>query len=470
MRLILNSRFLFIISIGISFFAKSGAPASTWNKEIYWDWSKIDTTQIYSFPKNFLWGGADSGMQTEGTALAGGGDCQNSWTVYQEIHNSPQNQCLHGNHRKTRYDEDAQLLGNFGFNIFRFSIVWDKVQPQENVFNTAELDWYVQFVDSLTSRGITPMLCFFHHCWPLWFDKKGAFEKADNINHFINFVRVTYAYLYKHAKHPHMLNYILTLNEPVGYALCGYLVGTLPPAIKDKTLYLPGVVIKNMLDAHAGAYDVIKKINPLTNIGLALVFAPLDPYRKNHPLDRLGSYIGKYLLHEVRERYFKTGYFSWRSFGLVNEYNPNVIGKLDFIGLNYYTHRVTKGLGAKNHPRATAKFADNSDWSIYPEGLYRSIEKAAAFGLPIIITENGIQTDNDFLKDEYLRTHLYVIHKALQDGYDIRGYMWWSPIDCFSWHKGYTKYGFIGVDLITKNRFLRPQAADYFMKTIAFNR
>ncbi len=459
--------------------------SSVWSQEIYWNWDKLDITSVQpimlskaqaedalgtALGHTFGFGGALSSMQIEGYERAQGGGAKSSWTQHERNKKFPADKRAgYGIGHKKRYKEDLRLLKELGLTIYRFSIAWEKVEPTLGNFDTVELDWYVDMINTCSDEGIIPMINFFHHYWPLWFDRLGAWDKAENVPYFIEYAAFVYNYLYTHVKNPHHLDLVMTLNEPVGYAMAAYLVGKYPPGQKG-SLFNAGHAVKNLLDAHIGTYDAIKLINPQSQIGIALVFIPLDSFSPNNPITQWAARHGNYLMHDVRMNYLKNGHFRWTP--LINDYNYNAIGKMDWVGLNYYTHKII-GLMPPTFEakRDKDQTADNNGNIIYPEGLYRSIHKAAEWGLPIIITENGIQTEDDELKNKFVQQHLYVVKKALQEGYDIRGYMWWGPIDCYSWNKGFVShYGFYRFNPITRERTFLPNAAQYLQETIEATR
>jgi beta-glucosidase len=95
-------------------------------------------------------------------------------------------------------------------------------------------------------------------------------------------------------------------------------------------------------------------------------------------------------------------------------------------------------------------------YTIYTEGIYRAIEEAGKLKKPIIITENGIADSKDDRRGNYINSSLYAVSKAMKDGYDVRGYYYWSLMDNFEWAEGYTqKFGLYEVDLQTQERKLR---------------
>jgi len=75
-------------------------------------------------------------------------------------------------------------------------------------------------------------------------------------------------------------------------------------------------------------------------------------------------------------------------------------------------------------------------WDIYPEGLYELLLKLKKYNLPVIITENGICTQDDALRWDYIYAHLRNIYLAIDKGVDVKGYLYWSLMDNFEWDKG----------------------------------
>jgi beta-glucosidase len=102
------------------------------------------------------------------------------------------------------------------------------------------------------------------------------------------------------------------------------------------------------------------------------------------------------------------------------------------------------------------------DYASYPEGFYRAIKTVSEFGVPIYITENGIADAKDDRRELFINQYLYVVSKAIADGYNIKGYYYWSLMDNFEWSLGYEmKFGLFGVDMPTQTRYLKKGAQRY---------
>ncbi len=102
-------------------------------------------------------------------------------------------------------------------------------------------------------------------------------------------------------------------------------------------------------------------------------------------------------------------------------------------------------------------------WEIHPEGLHRAIVSAAAHGLPVYVTENGIATADDAQRVAYMRDHLAQVARAIAEGIDVRGFQYWSAFDNFEWAEGYRPtFGMIGIDREDGlRRVVRPSARAY---------
>jgi beta-glucosidase len=430
-----------------------------------------DFWQTLAFPADFVFGAAASAFQMEGVETDTV-PCVNNWTQSSQV---PQAGIACGHW--TRYKEDIQLLKNLGITAYRLSIEWSKIEPHKGVFDEKSMQHYSDVVDELLKNGITPIICLFHHTWPAWFDTQEGmrvdsngkkqhtgrfgFEAKENIEYFVRYAKFVFEHLHTKVKT------WMTFNEPEGYAIEAWYRGKYPP--HKKNLKLAGIVLKNFLNAHVYVYKIFKNIDPTVQIGFTKVMNPIDPYNPWNPLEQTACSFFSKLLHDATLDFFQTGTFSWAY--MVHGKNKSAPDCLDFIGLNYYGHTIIKHTSylwkLEMSKRSTEQCADSGK-IIYPEGLYRCIKRCAQLKKPIYIAENGLADEYGIYRDEYIRKHLFVISKALQKGYDIRGYFYWSPFDTFNWGSAFnSRYGLYAVDFTTYARTLRPSAQPFvtFMRT-----
>ena len=159
--------------------------------EVRWDWDEIDATKL-DFPIGFQWGVATAAHQVEGNSI-------NNWSRWEEgsyqdgrphIHKGEKSgiACDHWN----RYKEDILLMEELGVDVYRFSVEWSKIEPEEGVFNKQSIEHYQDVCDALLSAGITPVITLHHFTNPLWFEDMGAFEKEENIKYFTRFSKYVF--------------------------------------------------------------------------------------------------------------------------------------------------------------------------------------------------------------------------------------------------------------------------------------
>jgi beta-glucosidase len=175
------------------------------------------------------------------------------------------------------------------------------------------------------------------------------------------------------------------------------------------------------------------------------------PYRKNSFLDRAAARFKDYFFnHYILENISKT--------------SPKIKGTLDFIGLDYYTRELTRLdilKPAQLIRESKINRGDVSDlgWEIYPRGIYLSLLKLKKYGVPIIITENGLANREDSRRSQFIIDHLIQVHRAIEEGVDVRGYLHWSLMDNFEWAEGFRAcFGLVEVDYATQKRSTRASA------------
>ncbi len=101
-------------------------------------------------------------------------------------------------------------------------------------------------------------------------------------------------------------------------------------------------------------------------------------------------------------------------------------------------------------------------WEIYPRGIYNTLKYLSKYKKPLIILENGLADAQDDKRSDFIRNHLYYVHRAIQEGVDVQGYFYWSLLDNFEWAEGFwPKFGLYEVDRNTFERKPRESAKIY---------
>ena len=98
-----------------------------------------------------------------------------------------------------------------------------------------------------------------------------------------------------------------------------------------------------------------------------------------------------------------------------------------------------------------------------PKGIYDVAQRMwKRYQKPIFILENGIADADDDQREDFIKDHLRWLHKAIQEGADVRGYFHWSLLDNFEWAEGFNmKFGLVEVNFDTLERTPRPSSKVY---------
>ncbi len=399
--------------------------------------------------RKFLWGVATSAFQLEGSPYA-------DWTTWDsKIEFHPE-----VTHHYHLYKKDLKLLKELGVNAYRFSVEWSRIQPLENEWDKEALWHYQEMVDHLCQEQIEPMVTLHHFTHPRWFIEKYSWHHDQAQSKFLEYVRGV-AEAFKGVR------YWVTFNEPYVLLLGGYLEGAMPPGIRNRALFVQA--FKNLLQAHGEAYDFLHAHNPEAWVGIAHNMVTFSPYWRWNPLDRfLVKMAHRYYNHSLLDT-FATGLLRIRFPVFQKKELPLTIkGKIDFLGINYYTRIHLRfnpfrpmGLDLKYEDRNGYGLTDMG-WEIHPQGLERTLQEASKHRLPMIITENGIASQDGQRRIRFIKSHIDILEKCLHQGMDIRGYFYWSLLDNYEWLRGLDpRFGLYTVNYDTLERKPTPLARFY---------
>jgi beta-glucosidase len=395
------------------------------------------------FPPGFLWGAATASHQVEGFNQL------NDWWDAEECGSVPHRSGAACDQFR-RYALDFKMAAGWGHNAHRFSLEWSRIEPEEGRWDEAALDHYGQVIRSLRENGLEPLVTLNHFTLPLWLARKGGWRLADSVPLFARFAaRVA-------ARLGNDIRFWLTINEPTVYVKRGYVAGSWPPHHR-RALFAGSIAMRNLLRAHAAAYVQIRELRPQALVGFAHSAPYVAPHDPSSLADRFVSANRRFVLNH-----------SWARL------MPRVAGRLplDFIGLNYYARELVqwraRGLqwltgyepdvDHEGRPRVRSSLG----WEIHADGLAAVVEEFSRYRVPIYITENGIATQDEAQRSEYLVSHLHSLARAVARGVDVRGYFCWSLLDNFEWAEGYAaRFGLAHVDFPTQLRTPRPAAETY---------
>jgi len=221
---------------------------------------------------------------------------------------------------------------------------------------------------------------------------------------------------------------ICIINEPNFWASQAYLRGVWPPQRHNLLLY--SQVRKNLIRAYRLAYEKIKAAAPHIPAGPVLAVS----YLRFRGLPVLDDWIDRKVYIDFTEQ---------------------VADHSDFFGWNYYWVHFFPPTG--KYPQT------EMNWYVYPQGFLKPLLYLKKFNKPVYVTENGIADSKDIMRADYIREHLKVVHQAIAQGVDVRGYFYWSLMDNFEWDSShFKKFGLIEIDRANNFvRKVRPSAKYY---------
>jgi beta-glucosidase len=219
-----------------------------------------------------------------------------------------------------------------------------------------------------------------------------------------------------------------------------FLLGEWPPQQRSKTKAF--WTLLNLISAHKKVYKLAKKKGRKYLLSIA----------KNSAYHYAGDDA---LLSRTTA---KVMHFTEDSF---------ILGRLkkhmDFIGLNYYFSNRYFGYRQHNENQKQSDLG----WDMRPTDIENVLKELYdKYNLPIIITENGLADREDEFRKWWIGQTLMAIHRSIQSGVKVEGYLHWSLTDNFEWSSGFwPRFGLAAIDYKTKKRILRPSAI-WFGKVI----
>ncbi|MCW1987870.1 UNVERIFIED_ORG: beta-glucosidase [Sphingomonas sp. R1F5B] len=396
-----------------------------------------------AFPSGFLWGASTAAHQVEGNNLNA-----DLWVIENLPNTMFADRSGDAANSLELWPVDLDLVKGLGLNTYRFSLEWARIEPDKGHFSNAMLDHYKAMIAGCRARGIKPVVTFNHFTTPRWFAAQGGWGNPESVMLFARFCDRAVRHLGAG------IELALTLNEP---NLAGLLGELLPAQLVagDKAMqeaaarqlgvarYAPGVAIwveepatyrAHMMEAHRRGVAAIKSVRPDLPVGVSL--AIIDDQA-----------IGRHSLRDrMRERYY-------------GEWLRLAAQTCDFVGVQNYERKVWNDRGVVPPPADARKnFTGAEVWAGSLAGAVRYAWEATK--LPVYVTEHGVNTTDDSLRQWLIPAALAELKRAIDDGVPVRGYMHWSLLDNFEWGFGYAhRFGLHSVDPATFARTAKPSAA-----------
>ncbi len=163
-----------------------------------------------TLPKDFFFGAAMSGPQTEGGWNVGG-KLENLWDTWSNedigaFHKRVGSYV--GNDFMHRYQEDLAILKGLGLDSFRTSIQWSRLLDADGNVNPGGAAWYHELFRAAREAGLEPFVTLYHFDLPTYLFRRGGWESRETCEAYANYVEKA---LHEFGKE---VRYWFTFNEP----------------------------------------------------------------------------------------------------------------------------------------------------------------------------------------------------------------------------------------------------------------
>jgi beta-glucosidase len=327
------------------------------------------------FPAGFLWGTATAAHQVEGNNTN-----SDFWvlehlpgTVFAE----PSGDAIDHYHR---YPQDVALLAELGFNSYRFSVEWARVEPEDGRFSIAALDHYRRMCETCLAHGLKPVVTYHHFTSPRWLIGQGGWQNMDTAVKFGRYAQKVTAHL------GDLIEAVCTINEvniPRMAALLWMAGGSDAVFLQQAAQALhttPEEFAAFMfagteqgrdviLAAHHQARQAIKAERPSLPVSLTIAMADMQAEAGGEAVrDKMRWELQDVFLEAARDD--------------------------DFVGVQTYT-RERYGPQGDLGPAEGAEVTQMG-YEFWPQAIGATLRRAhEVTGLPLMVTENGIGTADD---------------------------------------------------------------------------
>ncbi|MGD0143032.1 MAG: glycoside hydrolase family 1 protein [Rhizomicrobium sp.] len=402
------------------------------------------------FPKGFIWGTATAAHQVEG-----GNTASDLWLMEMapdSFFAEPSGDACDHYHL---YPQDLALLKGLGFGAYRFSIEWARIEPEEGFFSKAALDHYRRMIAACLAAGIVPIVTFHHFTAPLWFTRDGGWEDRKSVDRFARYCQRTgralgdlvgYACTINEANVPIMIAAQQTGLNTSGWKRPERFSALAKRCGGEGERFAPFLLgdgfsaTPNLIAAHRKGYDALKSAGLACPIGMTIALLDMQAEPGGEQMRDAAEHM------------------------IAGQFLESVRGD-DFVGVQTYTRIRFAANGLAAIPEDAER--TQMGYEFYPEALEATVRQAARIsGCPIVVTENGIGTEDDLRRIAYTQRALEGLQRCLADGLDVRGYIHWSMLDNYEWLEGYRpKFGLVEVDRVTQAR--KPKPSAYWLGNIA---
>ncbi len=347
-----------------------------------------------------------------------------------------------GNGFGTDFADDFALFASLGHTHVRLTIEWARIEPAGGKLDRDEIDRYHDMLTAARHAGLDPIVTLVSTSLPGWFhDDEGGFLDAKNrrtrwVTHVERcaetFEGLAAAWV--------------GIDDPIGWAVRGYGLGSRPPGRNDPEKAIDAVVAA--LDADRLAATVLRAGTApvISSFGLPTIF-PVGPDAGASARfwDDLfwQSWIGAVGDGEVLVPHRRP------------RKNQDYVGMYDIVG---FIHMPPLGVDREGtcRPYPGGGQPDATGFVPTPPELGETLRRLDEElpNQPLLVTGLGVTTDDDDFRDAILDDMSQEIASAIGDGVALKGWLHDTGVDGYEWAGGFTRRR----GIIDRDRNPKPSA------------
>lgn len=444
---------------------------------------------------DFLWGVATSAYQVEG-GLNGPHQPCNNWAAWERAGRvEPAGQA-------NRFWDSPDLLldraAALGLSGFRLGLEWARLEPAAGRRDPEALERYAEILLGCQRRGLEPVVTFLHFSHPAWLGETPWSDTSSEacLDRFVDHVQRTAGELGRALQQAggHPPRYLVTLNEINVLPITSFVLGAFPPG-RIADLAGAAAALDGLARAHVLAYDALHQVYEeqgwpppvVTTNNYSFGLYELDRLVLDVITARQRGVGENALCRDLarrREAWNRSLEEAPRAPGSQRWLEPLLrpllallmrqglprcqqavlasarAVKLDAVALDYYDpfpECCLRWPGRRaGLSRAWQPLASLWETPVNPAGLTWFLRRAADYGLPLLVLENGLCNERQggrraarsdgWTRCRYLRANLLALAEALHEGLPVRGYFHWTLVDNYEWGSYRPRFGLLGLD------------------------
>ena len=378
----------------------------------------------------------------------GAGSVWADWAAAGHIRDGSAPGCAAGH--AERWHDDVMRMRSLGVQTCRLGADWAAIEPEEGSFDEAATARFKEELMLMIGMGIRPLIVLHQCADPVWFAKKGGWEKYDNVRSFLIF-----------AEHivravGHLAAEYLTFAQPNTYVFNGWFHGAWPPGKKSMTA--AASVMSNFCAAHIRCYRLIHDVRRElgfsdSRVSFALEYKVFAPKTRYNPIHRTAASQMERLFQLLPAEAMLTGVYR-SPLRLPGKERKGTFA--DFLAVDYggrsTVHRLSDGAAAD-------AFKNDLGREISPEGFQRICTGLYKLRPMQFYLCTGACDVNDSFRGRFLYDSLRAVSESRLP---IKRFYYDSFLDGFTWLDGlYARTGLVAVDFATMERTVKRSGELY---------